>query len=111
MPAKVVFIAVVITGLDVSNTIPVELTEGAVSAEVEPREVVSGDVQGGVVHSAEVVVTSEVVFIAAVIKGVDGSNTISVELTEGVVSVEVVFREVVSGEVLPRVVLSADDVV
>ncbi len=46
---------VVIDGVYVSSTIPVERTEGVVSAEVMPRLVVSAEVVPRVVFSAEVV--------------------------------------------------------
>ncbi len=53
--AAVVFPAVVNTGVDVSNTTPVELTKDVLSAEEVTKLVVSSAVVARVVVSAEVV--------------------------------------------------------
>lgn len=96
--------SVVISNVAVSNIRPVVVEPRVVgsakvvsmeelSTEVVPRVVVSAEVVSKVVISAEVVprlvICDEVVVVpAVVIPGLDVSNTIPVELTEGVVSAE-----------------------
>ncbi len=104
VPEEVV--APAVTGVDVSN-IHVEWSEGVVSAEMVPSIVLSIDVVSNVEISAEVVVgtivdsTADVdadvspVVPAVVIKSVEVSK-FPVELTEYVVSAEVVARVVLS---------------
>ncbi len=124
--------AVVITSVDISK-IPVELTED-VSAEVKPWVMLSTEVVSRVVASAElvprVVLSTEVVprvvvsaeeLPSVVISGskytfvvpaldvniVDVSNSTPVELTEGVISADVVPIVVLSTEMVPGLAVSA----
>ncbi len=86
--SKYTFVVPAVDGtiVDVSNSTPVELTEGVISAEVVPRVAVSAEKEPRIVVSAKVLET----------------------VVTSVVSAEMVPRVVLSTEVLPSTVISTD---
>ncbi len=99
--------------VDITN-IPVELTEDVVFVEVVLKVVLSTEGVSMSVVSTEalpsvVISGSKYTFVVPAVDGtiVDVSNGTPVELTEGIISAEVVPIVVLSTEMVPRVAVSA----